>query len=123
MDYSINCKNATIYKPTLLLSSGDRYYNPLRDTEEQVINASLLLGSEECAKNKRQFVWELLRSRGQFSAVTADDLEIKISDVLRSAPRTSASSSGNFSGVVDSSPQLLQMTWRSRYPMMVHPSR
>ena len=41
----------------------------------------------------------------------------------RSAPRTSASSSGNFSGVVDSSPQLLQMTWRSRYPMMVHPLR
>ena len=50
------------------------------DTDKQVINASLLLGSEECAKNKRQFVWELLRSRGQFSAVTADDLEIKISD-------------------------------------------
>lgn len=80
MDYSIKCKNATIYKPTLLLSSGDRYYNPLRDTDKQVINASLRLGSEECAKNKRQFVWELLRSRGQFSAVTADDLEIKISD-------------------------------------------
>lgn len=79
MDYSINCKNATIYKPTLLLSSGDRYYNPLRDTDKQVISASLRLGSEECAKNKRQFVWELLRSRGQFSAVTADDLEIKIS--------------------------------------------
>lgn len=41
MDYSINCKNATIYKPTLLLSSGDRYYNPLRDTDKQVISASL----------------------------------------------------------------------------------
>lgn len=80
MDYSFNCKNATLYKPTLLLSSGDRFYNPLRDTDKQVINASLRLGSEECAKNKRQFVWELLRSRGQFSAVTADDLEIKISD-------------------------------------------
>lgn len=79
MDYSINCKNATICKPTLLLSSGDRYYNPLRDTDKQVINASLRLGSEECAKEKRLFIWEILRDRGQFSAITADDLEIKVS--------------------------------------------
>ncbi len=79
MDYSINCKNATIYKPTLLLSSGDRYYNPLRDTDKQVISASLRLGSEECAKEKRLFIWEILRDRGQFSAITADDLEIKVS--------------------------------------------
>lgn len=79
MDYSINCKNATIYKPTLLLSSGDRYYNPLRDTDKQVISASLRLEAEECAKEKRLFVWEILRDRGQFSAITADDLEIKVS--------------------------------------------
>lgn len=79
MDYSINCKNATICKPTLLLSSGDRYYNPLRDTDKQVISASLRLGSEECAKEKRLFIWEILRDRGQFSAITADDLEIKVS--------------------------------------------
>lgn len=79
MDYSINCKNATFYKPTLLLSSGDRYYNPLRDTDKQVISASLRLGSEECAKEKRLFIWEILRDRGQFSAITADDLEIKVS--------------------------------------------
>ena len=57
MDYSIKCKNATLYKPTLLLSSGDRYYNPLRDTDKQVISASLRLGSEECAKEKRLFIW------------------------------------------------------------------
>lgn len=79
MDYSINCKNATLFKPTLLLSSGDRYYNPLRDTDKQVISASLRLGSEECAKEKRLFIWEILRDRGQFSAITADDLEIKVS--------------------------------------------
>lgn len=79
MDYSINCKNAIIYKPTLLLSSGDRYYNPLRDTDKQVISASLRLEAEECAKEKRMFVWEILRDRGQFSAITADDLEIKVS--------------------------------------------
>lgn len=79
MDYSIKCKNATLYKPTLLLSSGDRYYNPLRDTDKQVISASLRLGSEECAKEKRLFIWEILRDRGQFSAITADDLEIKVS--------------------------------------------
>lgn len=80
MDYSIRCKNGTICKPTLLLSSGDRYYNPLRDTDKQIINASLRIGTEECAKSKRQFVWEILRSRGQFSTITADDLEIKISE-------------------------------------------
>lgn len=79
MDYSINCKNATLYKPTLLLSSGDRYYNPLRDTDKQVISASLRLELEECAKEKRLFIWEILRDRGQFSAITADDLEIKVS--------------------------------------------
>lgn len=79
MDYSINCKNATLYKPTLLLSSGDRYYNPLRDTDKQVISASLRLEAEECAKEKRLFIWEILRDRGQFSAITADDLEIKVS--------------------------------------------
>lgn len=79
MDYSINCKNATLFKLTLLLSSGDRYYNPLRDTDKQVISASLRLGSEECAKEKRLFIWEILRDRGQFSAITADDLEIKVS--------------------------------------------
>ena len=79
MDYSINCTNASLYKPTLLLSSGDRYYNPLRDTDKQVISASLRLGSEECAKEKRLFIWEILRDRGQFSAITADDLEIKVS--------------------------------------------
>jgi hypothetical protein len=79
MDYSIICKNATRYKPMLLLSSGDRYYNPLRDTDKQVINASLRLGSEECAKDKREFVWEILRDSGQFSAINADDIEIKIS--------------------------------------------
>ena len=79
MDYSINCKNATLFKPTLLLSSGDRYYNPLRDTDKQVISASLRFGSEECAKEKRLFIWEILRDRGQFSAITADDLEIKVS--------------------------------------------
>ncbi len=50
----------------LLLSSGDRYYNPLRDTDKQVINASLRLGSEECAKEKRLIIWEILRDRGQF---------------------------------------------------------
>lgn len=79
MDYSIICKNATRYKPMLLLSSGDRYYNPLRDTDKQVINASLRLGSEECAKDKREFVWEILRDSGQFSAINDDDIEIKIS--------------------------------------------
>lgn len=78
LDYSITCRNATLYKPTLLLSCGDRFYNPLRDTDKQVIKASLRLGSAECATAKRTFVWEILRDNGRFSAITADDLEIKV---------------------------------------------
>nr|DAT75155.1 MAG TPA: hypothetical protein [Caudoviricetes sp.] len=78
-DISIVCSNATHYIPTLLLSSGSRYYNPCRDEDSQTIKASLRLGTEECSTSKRAFVWEMARSSGYFSAITADDLEIKIS--------------------------------------------
>ena len=63
----------------LLLSSGSRYYNPCRDEDSQTIKASLRLGTEECSTSKRAFVWEMARSSGYYSAITADDLEIKIS--------------------------------------------
>lgn len=79
IDYSLKCRNATRYAPMLLLSSGTTYYNPLRDTDVQTIVASLHLGSKECEASKRAFVWEIGRSDGYFTAVTADDMEISIS--------------------------------------------
>lgn len=78
-EHTIICRNATLYKPVLLLNSGDRFYNPLRDPDKQVIKASLRLGTKECETGKRQFVWEILRKTGYFTPVTADDLEVAIS--------------------------------------------
>lgn len=79
-DFTIACKNATAYLPVVKLSAPEHgYYNPLRDEDTQVIKASLRLGSDECATSKRLFVWEILRSTGLYSAVTADDLEVSIS--------------------------------------------
>lgn len=78
MDMPVTCRNATQYKPMLLLSSGDSYYNPLRDPDKQVIKAYLRLGSKECDTAKRQFVWELLRSTGYYTEVTSDDYEVTI---------------------------------------------
>lgn len=79
-DFTIPCRNATVYQPVVLLSAPEHsYYNPLRDDDAQVIKASLRLGSDECPSNKRIFVWEILRSTGLYSAVTADDLEVTIS--------------------------------------------
>ena len=79
IDYSLKCRNATQYAPMLLLNSGTTYYNPLRDTDVQTIVASLRLGSKECEASKRAFVWEIGRSDGYFTEVTADDMEISIS--------------------------------------------
>lgn len=78
-DFSITCRNATHYIPVLQLSGGSSYYNPTRDEDKQTITASLRLGTEECSASKRAFVWEIARSSGNFTAVTADDLELKIS--------------------------------------------
>jgi len=78
-DFSITCRNATHYIPVLQLSGGSSYYNPTRDEDKQAITASLRLGTEECSTGKRAFVWEIARSNGSFTAVTADDLELKIS--------------------------------------------
>ncbi len=78
-DVSITCRNATHYIPVLQLSGGSSYYNPTRDEDKQTITASLRLGTEECSAGKRAFVWEIARSSGYFTAVTADDLELKIS--------------------------------------------
>lgn len=78
-DHTLTCRNATVYKPVVLLSSGDSFYNPLRDPDKQTIKAYLRLGSKECDTDKRRFVWELLRSTGYFTAVTAEDFEVAVS--------------------------------------------
>lgn len=78
-DISITCRNATHYIPVLQISGGSSYYNPTRDGDKQTITASLRLGTEECGASKRAFVWEIARSNGYFTEVTADDLELKIS--------------------------------------------
>ena len=78
-DFPIRCRNATHYIPVLQLSGGSSYYNPCRDKDKQTITASLRLGTEECSTGKRAFVWEIARSNGYFTEVTADDLELKIS--------------------------------------------
>lgn len=78
-DISITCRNATHYIPVLQISGGSSYYNPTRDGDKQTITASLRLGTEECGASKRVFVWEIARSNGYFTEVTADDLELKIS--------------------------------------------
>lgn len=78
-DISITCRNATRYIPVLQISGGSSYYNPTRDENKQTITASLRLGTEECGASKRTFVWEIARSNGYFTEVTADDLELKIS--------------------------------------------
>lgn len=78
-EVSITCRNATLYKPVLLLSCGDRFYNPLRDEALVTVTASLRLGTEACDKSKRQFVWDMLRSTGYYTSITDDDLEVCVS--------------------------------------------
>lgn len=78
-EVTITCRNATLYKPVLLLSCGDRFYNPLRDSDKVTVTASLRLGTESCDKSKRQFVWEMLRSTGYYTGITDDDLEVSVS--------------------------------------------
>ena len=78
-EVTITCRNATLYKPVLLLSCGDRFYNPLRDESLVTVTASLRLGTEACDKSKRQFVWEMLRTTGYYTSITDDDLEVSVS--------------------------------------------
>jgi len=78
-DFPFTCRNATLYKPVLLLSCGDRFYNPLRDESLATVTASLRLGTEECAKAKRKFAWQMLRNTGYYTDITDDDLEVSVS--------------------------------------------
>lgn len=69
----VQCKNVTTYTPLLVLDAADQtIYNPLSDQDTQTVHASLRLGANECPKNKRLFVWEVMREDGTFTAVGSD---------------------------------------------------
>lgn len=69
----VQCKNVTTYTPLLVLdAAAQTIYNPLSDQDTQTVHASLRLGANECPKNKRLFVWEVMREDGTFTAVGRD---------------------------------------------------
>lgn len=71
--YLLRCGNATQSIPVLVLDAAEQtVYNPFRDTDKQVVRASLKLGTRECEPAKRIFVWEVLRDDGTWSAVGTD---------------------------------------------------
>lgn len=70
--FAVMCRNSTAL-PVLYLDAADQtIYDPLIDVADQVVTASLKLGTKECAAAKRQFVWELLRDDGSWSAIGSD---------------------------------------------------
>lgn len=76
----VKCGNATAYIPELFLDAADQtIYNPLVDGDSQTVHASLRVGAAECAAANRQFVWEVLRSDGTFTAVGQDDFDFELS--------------------------------------------
>lgn len=76
----VKCSNATAYMPELLLDAADQtIYNPLIDGDSQTVHASLRVGAAECAAANRQFVWEVLRADGSFTAVGQDDFDFELS--------------------------------------------
>lgn len=76
----VKCGNATAYMPELLLDAADQtIYNPLIDGDSQTVHASLRVGAAECAAANRQFVWEVLRADGSFTAVGQDDFDFELS--------------------------------------------
>lgn len=70
----VKCGNATAYMPDLVLDAADQtIYNPLNDPDTQAVHASLRTGAAECATANRQFVWEVLRADGTFTALGSDN--------------------------------------------------
>jgi hypothetical protein len=73
MTWLVRCTNATAYVPVLSLDSADQVlYNPLRDSDTQVITASLRRGASECPSALRLFVWESLDGDGNWNTVGDD---------------------------------------------------
>lgn len=80
----IQCKNATLPTPLLVLDAADQtIYNPLKEQNKQTVHASLRIGVKECPTVNREFVWEVMREDGTFTAVGSDttlDYDIEVSE-------------------------------------------
>lgn len=70
--FTVMCGNSTAL-PELVLDAADQtIYDPLIDQAEQVVHASLKLGTKECTAANRVFVWELYREDTTWSEVGAE---------------------------------------------------
>lgn len=80
----IMCKNATAHIPVLILDAAQQtLYNPLKDSDTQIVTASLKLADEECPAGNRLFVWEIFREDGTWTAVgteTTMDFDVSVSE-------------------------------------------
>lgn len=76
--FLIKCDNATPAQPRVVLDAADQtLFNPLKDADDQVVTARLLLGEEEAAADTREFVWEKCRkvdgsNVGNWTAIGSD---------------------------------------------------
>lgn len=79
----VRCDNATLPAPEVELDAAPQtIYNPLRDTADQTVHAVLRQGNDVCPAPRRQFVWELCREDGSWSAVGANavmDYDVEVS--------------------------------------------
>lgn len=70
--FLIKCDNATSVQPRVVLDAAEQtLYNPLKDVDDQVVTARLLLGEEVADVDTREFVWEKCRG-GQWSVIGSD---------------------------------------------------
>lgn len=81
MSYLIRCKNSTLSVPVLSVDAADvTIYNPLTDTDVQIVRASLRVGANECEPGKRQFVWDVYRpDEAVWTKAGTDDMDYDIS--------------------------------------------
>lgn len=81
MSYLIQCKNSTEIIPVLDIDAADvTIYNPLKDTDTQIVTASLRIGTKECDASKRRFVWEIYRQdEAMWTEVGQDELDYEVS--------------------------------------------
>lgn len=70
--FLIKCDNATSVQPRVVLDAAEQtLYNPLKDVDDQVVTARLLLGEEVVDVDTREFVWEKCRG-GQWTVIGSD---------------------------------------------------
>ena len=70
--FPIMCRMSASLPELYLDASDQTIYDPLIDVADQVVTASLKLGTKECEASNRQLVWELLRDDGTWSKIGAE---------------------------------------------------